>query len=402
MTRLRICRLSLTFLFCAVALIAAPAQSIFFTTLLNFNSANGAAPYAGLVQGRDGNFYGTTPWGGANNNGTVYKITPAGTLTTLYSFCTQPNCTDGASPYAVLLQATDGNFYGTTLEGGDNNLGTIFKISSSGTFASVYSFSGSDGEAPYAGLIQATDGYFYGTTSAGGDWNDGTVFRITSNGTLITLHSFDSVDGYYPYAGLVQASDGNFYGTTGWGGAYGRGTVFKITPAGTLTTLYGFRGDDGIYPYAGLVQGTDGNFYGTTANGGRSPACPMGCGTVFKITSSGTLTMLHSFTGWSKEGAKPYAGLVQGRDGNFFGTTVNGGTCGEWEGPGCGTVFKITPSGTLTTLHIFYDRDGSGPYAGLVQASDGFFYGTTCFGGAYDLGTVFRIGVARACASCRP
>jgi uncharacterized repeat protein (TIGR03803 family) len=219
-------------------------------------------------------------------------------------------------------------------------------------------------------LAQATDGNFYGTTSSSsGGW--GTVFKITPNGTLTVLHAFSySSEGGHPMAGLVQATDGNFYGTTSSGGASGNGTVFKITPNGTLTVLHAFSvSSEGGTPMASLVQATDGNFYGTTSSGGAS-----GNGTVFKITPNGTLTVLHAFS-YSNEGGHPMAGLVQATDGNFYGTTSSGGASGY----GNGTVFKITPNGTLTVLHAFsYSGEGGMPRSGLVQATDGNFYGTTC------------------------
>ncbi len=243
--------------------------------------------------------------------------------------------------------------------------------------------------------MQGSDGNFYGTAVVGGANGAGTVFKITPGGTLITLYSFGVSDGQSPYGGLVQGSDGNFYGTTEFGGANnGNGTVFKITPRGTLTSLYSFAGSDGANPHAGLVQGSDGNFYGTTEFGGTGQ-CANRCGTVFKITPSGTLTTLYDFAG--SDGFKPQAGLVQGSDGNFYGTTTGGGA-----NNGKGTVFKITPSGTLTTLYSFAGSDGAFPQAGLVQGSDGNFYGTTAGGGANFAGTVFRLGVVRPCATCRP
>ncbi len=249
---------------------------------------------------------------------------PAQILTTLHSFAGQP--TDGAYPYAVLIQATDGNFYGTTGNGGANSSGTVFRLTPAGALTTLYSFCPqpgcADGEDPFAGLVQATDGNFYGTADAGGTHNGnclsgcGTIFEVTAGGKLTTLHSFDASDGAFPSAGLVQASDGNFYGTT-WGGGtynaycpYGCGTVFEITPSGTLTTLHSFAGypTDGASPHAGLIQANDGNLYGTTEFGGASGSCSIGCGTVFKITASGRLTMLHSFD--SSDGGFPTAGLV--------------------------------------------------------------------------------------------
>ncbi len=401
MVKLRNCFFGL---FCAVAAIASPAQGIFFSTVANFDNANGREPSARLVQGAGGNFYGTTTLGGVDYfYGTVFKMTSGGALTALYTFCTfGSSCPDGYNPQAGLVHATDGNFYGTTLLGGAYSAdcvycGTVFKISAEGELTTLHSFNGTDGEYPVGGLVLASDRNFYGTTAYGGDYSAGTVFKITPSGTLTTLHSFDGSDGAYPYAGLVQDSDGNFYGTTSENETYcasGCGTVFKITPAGVLATLYTFHGTDGAYPSAELVQATDGNFYGTTYSGGTSGNCLNGCGTIFKITPQGALNTLHSFDG--ADGANPYAGLVQGSDGNFYGTSYHGGISDF------GTAFKITPEGALTTLHSFPGTDGAYPMAGLLQAADGNFYGTTTVGGEYGSGTVFRVGVVRTCAACRP
>jgi len=392
-------------LFCAAAVIGAPAQSASFTTLLSFNGTDGGDPSASLLQASDGNFYGTTFGGGSHNAGTVFKITPSGTVTPLYSFCSQPSCADGSHPYAGLLQGSDGNFYGTTINGGaygssclNVGCGTVFKITPSRTLTTLHSFSGgSDGANPYAGLVQGTDGNLYGTASGGGA-GQGTIFKVTPSGTLTTLHSFDYLDGQSPYAGLVQASDGNFYGTTFYGGPYGEGTVFKMTPSGMLTTLYSFGGFDGLFPWAALVQASDGNFYGTASAGGAHCPGQGPCGTVFKITPTGTLTTLYNFCSQPDctDGETPYAGLVQATDGDFYGTTRDGGA-NQY-----GTVFKITTAGTLTTLHSFEGADGYYPYGGLVQANDRFFYGTTLQGGSYGDGTVFRLGVVHTCATCRP
>ncbi len=373
--------------FCIAIAIASPAQTL--TTLVNFDGNNGNTPLGTLVQGSDGNFYGTTN-GGYTSSGTVFKITPEGTLTTLHTF----NFTDGNGPRGALVEGKDGYFYGTTLNGGANNAGVVFKISSEGDFAILYNFNYAEGGDPWAGLVQGTDGNFYGTSS-GGLNGVGTVFKITPTGLLTILHNFNGDDGAYPEAGLVQATDGNFYGTTYAGGPGSNGTVFKMTPTGTLTTLHGFSYLDGYYPEAGLVQGTDGNFYGTTIYGGVSNS-----GTVFKITPAGTLTTLYSFCAqdFCADGTVPEAGLVEATDGNFYGTTAYGGANQSCSGGGCGTVFQITPAGKLTTLYSFNGSDGSQPEAGLVQATDGSFYGTTSQGGSgnncygYDgCGTVFHL-----------
>src|SRR5208282_5960449 len=293
---------------------------VVFTNFYSFTGGNdGGSPEAGLVQGSDGNFYGTTSHGGTNGDGTVFKISTNGALTSLYSF-TGGN--DGAYPYAGLVQGSDGNFYGTTSGGGTNGDGTVFQISTNRALTSLYSFTGgNDGGEPYAGLVQGSDGNFYGTTYNGGTSNLGTVFKISTNRALTSLYSFTgSNDGANPDAGLVQGSDGNFYGTTQQGGTNGYGTVFKISTNRALTSLYSFTlGNNGGYPDAGLVQGSDGNFYGTTEYGGTNTL-----GTVFKISTNGVLISLYSFNGGS-DGANPNAGLVQGSDGNFYGTTSTGG-----------------------------------------------------------------------------
>jgi uncharacterized repeat protein (TIGR03803 family) len=373
--------------FCFAAAIPSPAQT--FKTLVNFNTTNGANPFAGLVQGTDGYFYGTTAYGGTNYTcsalprsscGTVFKMTPAGTLTTLSSLGA---VSGGYDPQAPLVHAANGGFYGTTMQGGALSLGTIFKITSGGTLTLLYTYNNKvDGAYPDAALVQAPGGDLYGTTRNGGANGDGTVFKI-SGGTLTVLHSFNNTDGSLPY-GLVLATDGDFYGVTNEGGATFHGTIFKITAAGTLTTLYSFcpqtNCSDGASPYATLVQGNDGDFYGTTGQGGA-----YGDGTVFKMTPAGVVTTLHSFSG--ADGMGPFAGLVQGTDGNFYGTTQYGGFSSY------GTIYKITPAGALTTLHNFHLQDGSVPDGTLLQATNGIFYGTTEFGGAYGTGTVFSLDV---------
>jgi uncharacterized repeat protein (TIGR03803 family) len=377
-----------------MAVIAAPAQT--FTLLVAFNGSNGANPQALLIQGTDGNFYGTAAQGGANSHGTVFQLTPAGTLTTLYSFCSLASCADGNAPDAGLVQGTDGNFYGTTQIGGTYDYGTIFKITSSGVLTTLHSFRYADGAYPQATLIQTPSGTLYGTARQGGlVGGNGSVFKITPAGVFTALHSFTGTDGAYPSAGLVRAGDGNLYGTTEIGGSStycgagtGCGTVFKMTPTGTLTTLHNFNGTDGINPVATLIE-TGSGFYGTTNLGGNL-ACngTSGCGTVFKITPSGTLTTVHRFH--LTDGSFPASGLTQGSDSNFYGTTANG-IVGVY-----GTVFEITPAGVLTTLHSFDNTDGANPDGGLLQASDGTLYGTTLSGGSSNEGTIFSLSLTPA------
>jgi len=378
----------------AASTTAATAQT--FTTLYTFEGPDGANPTGAMVQATDGNLYGTTPNGGYKIGvGTVFKITPSGTLTTLYTFCPLGgNCLHGYNPFAGLIQATDGNFYGTTYAGGANAAGTVFKITPTGTLTTLHIFASTDGDGPYASLIQATDGNFYSTTYAGGTNGYGTIFKMTPGGTLTTLHSFDSTDGANPAAALIQATDGNFYGTTNNGGANAAGTVFKITQGGTFSTLYSFCSQsgcsDGGNPFAALVQAADGNLYGTTCGAACSGA--NGYGTVFRITRSGALTTLHSFE-WT-DGAYPQGALVQATDGSFYGTTADGGAIGPF-----GSLFRITRGGVFTLLYSFCPQgnacsDGAVPVAALLQDTNGTFYGTAEYGGSeFDIGTIISLSV---------
>ncbi|HTS16748.1 MAG TPA: choice-of-anchor tandem repeat GloVer-containing protein [Verrucomicrobiae bacterium] len=363
------------------------------TSLWSFTSGNdGADPESVLLQGNDGNFYGTTYGSGSGGcaYGAVFRISPTGSLTNLWRFT---GALDGADPGAGLIQGSDGNFYGTTYQGGANGFGTVFRITSTGTLTTLWSFTnGLDGANSYAPLVQGSNGYYYGTTYGSGTGPSpvGGVFRISSTGSLTVLHSFSSGDGANPGAGLIQGSDGNFYGTTYQGGANGFGTVFRITSTGTLTTLWSFtNGLDGANSYAALVQGSDTNLYGTTSGSGSGPS-PYG--TVFRITSGGILTNLWSFSGCS-DGAAPYAGLTPGTGGSFYGTTAGSGS-----GPSSsGTVFQIASTGGLEVLHMFGGSDGANPYATIVQGTDGNLYGTAYQGGTNGYGTVFRLSVTSSC-----
>ena len=369
-----------TLLLCT-ALTVGVANAQTLASLSSFSGTNGANPHSSLVLGVDGNFYGTTYYGGTFGYGTVYQMTTGGTLTVLHNF--NNVTTDGAYPYGPLVQGSDGNLYGTTYVGGRLGGGSIFKITSTGTFTLLYSFGGAgSGTLLYGGLVQGTDGNFYGTTYQGGTNSKGTVFQITPAGVLTTIYNFNGTDGNGPYATLVFGTDGKLYGTTFQGGAANLGTVFSITTAGSLTTLYSFSGTDGKTPYAPVVQGTDGNFYGTTYQGGT-----YNNGTIYKITPGGTLTTLHNFCTPTDctDGSLPYAGLVQGADGNFYGAGSSGGTFGA------GVVFKITSTGTLTSLHSFTGTDGRFPYAGLAAATGGNLYGTTYSGGTANKGTVYTL-----------
>ncbi len=369
------------------------------TSLYSFDFYSLADP-SGLIQATNGNFYGTTQGDG---NGTVFELTPGGTLTTLHFFCTQNGCPDGADPQAGLIQASNGDLYGTTA-GIGSNYGTVFRITPSGAFTNLYTFctldACADGQGPSAGLVQATNGELYGTTAVGGAYGQGTVFKITTGGALTRLYSFCSqagcLDGANPNSGLVQASNGELYGTTAGGGEYSQGTVFKITPGGTLTTLYTFCSQpnctDGKNPNP-LIQATNGELYGTTNEGGTYQA-----GTVFKITPGGVLSTIYSFCAQEQlfvcvDGGYPLAGLVEASNGNLYGTTAAGGA---YDG---GMIFEITPSGTFSRIYSFLCTqtncaDGEGSEGGLVQSSNGKLYGTTLEGGVYDKsGTIFSLSV---------
>jgi uncharacterized repeat protein (TIGR03803 family) len=398
-----------------VSVVAAVPYSVLYSFPFAFESA-------GLIQGVDGDFYGT-------NEMIAFKIDSSGNFTQLAGLSSSPD-----APISPLIQASDGNFYGTMSEGGADGLGSIFKMNPSDQITTLYSFEytnpgATNGAWPWAGLIQGKDGNFYGTTYAGGSitcspygygvpaygpygygnppWiyesGCGTIFKMDSSGNLTVLYSFSGQsDGNFPQAPLIQGNDGNFYGTTSAGGANHYGTVFKMDSSGNLTVLHSLGYADGGGPVAALLQGTDGNLYGTTTSFSSG-------GEVFKLDTAGNnFTVLHTFSG--PDGWSPVAPLIQDKAGNFYGTTWAGGdeTCGSWywevgseypydRAAGCGAVFKMDLSGNVTVLHAFEEPqggEGNDPYAGLVQGKDGFLYGTTYYGGAsIYFGTIFKIGL---------
>jgi uncharacterized repeat protein (TIGR03803 family) len=355
--------------------------AVTLNVLYNFSASNGGAnPAVGLVQGSDGNFYGTTKYGGSNNDGTVFKLSSTGgvwSVTTLHSF-TGP---DGAHPLGALVQGPNGNFYGTTSNGAAGVYGTVFEITPTGVLTTLVSLNGANNAFPLAGLLLGNDGNFYGTTSGSNTpTNDGTLFRMTPAGFLTTMINFNGDGGANPQNSLVQGGDGNFYGTTFDDTNGGYGTAFKMTPAGFLTTLISFDGtDNGDGFDATPVQGSDGNFYGIIQNysNGKSAA-------VTRMTPSGALTPLAALSG-SNDGNQANAPLLLGSDGNFYGTGYSGGSNND------GTLFKMTPSGSLTILVNFNGTSGTDPLGGLVQGSDGNFYGTTYSGGSSNQGVVFQL-----------
>jgi uncharacterized repeat protein (TIGR03803 family) len=367
-------RVGLLGLFLAAA-IAAPAQT--FTTLVNFDNTNGAGPVAlTLVQGTDGNLYGTTQGGGTNNLGTAFKMTAAGLLTSLHSF----TGSDGQTLVNGLVLGRDGNFYGIAEFGGSGGAGTVFKMTPDGTVNTLHIFVTTDGKYPLGPLVEGADGVFYGGTGQGGANGQGTIFKITSGGAFTSLHDFAGTEGSGISGGLVRGNDGNFYGVSFFGGTNGAGAAFEVTPAGTLTPLASFGGIYGGNPGGGLVLGSNGNFYGTTEGGGAHN----GTGTVFKMTPSGALTVLHTFH--TADGFQPNAPLIQATDGNFYGTTVSGGA------NGAGDIYQITPQGVLTIEHSFTSSEGS-TFGDLFEATNGILYGPTYLGGTQKMGSIFSLSV---------
>ena len=373
--------------------LAVGAQAQTFTTLANFSGGNGESPYYGtLIQATNGNYYGTTHNGGKNGGGTVFEVTPAGKLSTTYNFCSLTNCADGNAPWSALVLGSDGNFYGTTNVGGAYGDGTVFKMTIGGKLTTLYSFcpaggSCTDGEYP-VGLVQASNGNFYGATSNGGSTGGGTIFEISSAGKFKLLYTLCSksncADGSYPLSGPMQASNGNLYGTTNTGGAHRAGSVYEITPTGLFKTLYSFCAQascaDGASPFGSLIGDSSGNLYGTTEYGGNVN----GYGTVFEITTTNQLIILHTFD--NTDGASPQSALLEASDGNFYGTTAGGGIAGG------GTVYEVTSAGVFSSLYSFCSASsctGELPAYGLGQATNGEFIGTTSNGGTSSYGTVF-------------
>ncbi len=416
---------------------AAAQSAAPFTTLHAFDATDADQQYnvegfapGELVQAKDGNFYGTNRNGGLNANGTVFQLTPGGTFTVLHTFqalsyngSTIGQNADGGYPAEALTPGSDGSLYGTTSVGGLNGYGTFFRLTPDGTLTTLYNFDRTVGSIYYSGanperLVQGSDGNFYGANVYGGTSSRGTIYQLTPAGQFTLLHNFGTGtstsnpadptgEGFYPSA-LFPGSDGNFYGIAGAGGANRTGTVFQITPAGALTVLHTFTAApggsnaDGAYPVGGLVAGRDGSFYGVANGGGTS-----GSGTVFKLTATGDFTSLYSFSGLSEaeaneDGASPASRLLLGSDGLFYGVTDSGGANGT------GTVFGITSAGALTFAHTFsalndVDRsgdqpvgtngDGAEPESALFQGSDGSLYGTTFTGGANAAGVIYQLAL---------
>ncbi len=391
-------RAALCFALSTMLGVAAPAlgasAKINVTSLAQFGvlSSVGAGVRGDLIVASDGNVYAAASSGGASGYGSVVQITPTGTVTAIHSFA-GPG-TEASTPYAGVIQATDGNLYGTSYFGGANNLGTVYRVTLTGDYTNLYSFDNASqgGFFPYAGLVQGPGGDLYGTTLRGGAADAGTVFKISLSGTLTTLVSFDGTNGKNPEGQLVVGADGSLYGTTLIGGDADRGVIFKITPAGVLTKLFSFpslgafntsgvaTNAVGANPRAGLKLGADGNFYGTAYQGG-----PAGYGTVFKSTPAGAVTVVHGFSGPPGDGAFPLSTVSQTADGSFFGTTEQGGALGA------GTTWRIDAAGTYQVLHSFTTllSDGQKPYATLTPGN-GVLYGVGFSDSTLGSGVVFR------------
>lgn len=392
---------SFAFLICAVTVISATAQA--FTTLITFNGANGWAPAAqALVQGLDGNLYGTTFEGGVYGGGTIFMLTKNGKLVTLYNFCAQSGCSDGLEPAAGLIQAADGDFYGTTQFGGQGVYpeGTFFSMSRAGQLTTLYSFCSQyngwygclDGSEPEGQLAQGVNGDVYGTTPGGGNNFGGVAFIAAPHGPLTTLYSFcsqvDCADGQGPYAGLTLGWDGDLYGTAIGGGSGFSGVAFRLSPDGKETVLYDSCSQHGSLRHCFnstgvgiLTQGMDGSFYGTGGGG-------LGTGTAFRLTPDRVLINLHNFNG--TDGSSP-GSITQASDGNLYGTTESGGK------NGLGTIFRITPQGVFKTIHDF-----DAPvncvvdcysHSMLMQGTDGNLYGTYDAIAQHSYSAIFRVEI---------
>jgi len=374
--------------------VAQSAPTRTFKVLYTFQgSSDGGEPYAGLVRDSAGNLYGTAISSGAFGWGVVFKVNPSGTETVLHSF--GDGSKDGRTPYGGLVRDKAGNLYGTTYEGGGigcvDGCGTVFKVDTTGTETVLHSFAGgtTDGCFPYAGLLLKA-GYLYGTTQACGASSYGTVFRLSTSGKETILHNFagGTADGANPlYGSLLMDTKGALYGVAQYGGTSNQGVVYKLNPSRVLRVLYSFAGGttDGCNPDGTPAMDTLGNLYGTAVACGSS-----NMGIVWKLNQSRKEKVLHNFAGGAKDGADPIAGVTLDANGNLYGDTQYGGGTGCF-GTGCGTVYKVSATGKLTLLHIFVGSEGALPFGSVIRDTNGNLYGTAFLGGTPDWGTVWRI-----------
>jgi uncharacterized repeat protein (TIGR03803 family) len=381
--------LALAIVFVAITSQSAQAQTYQLHTLHNFKRYRGESPVAGVIRDSAGNLWGTTMAGGPNNSCVVFRLSPSNVYTILHNFAKDTAC------WAGLIKDSAGNLYGTTASSGNKNTNSVFELVRADKFkvSKLYNFPNPlDGNQPQASLIRDSQGNLYGTTYKGGASDWGVVFKVTSGGQEIVLHSFtNSPDGASPVSGLFMDQAGNLYGTTPGGGTGscqgGCGTVFEIDSTGTETILHSFTGaPDGMAPVGKLIADAQGNLYGTTVYGGtRSPSCvDYGCGTVFKVDTTGAETVLYSFTG-NPDGAWPEAGLTMDSAGNLYGETEAGGEFGV------GTVFELDTELNETVIYAFSLNNGYYPVGGVILDGKGNLYGTTLDGGSNNYGMVFKL-----------
>jgi len=375
-------------------------------TIAAFRGTNGCECYGGLTLGPDGALYGTTWRGGpsypaSTAQGTIYRVTTNGNLTTLYAF----NGTNGAYPAGTLLLANDRNFYGTTEAGGfgydgsfHSGFGTVFQMTPGGDFTTLIEFKGTNGGNPSMVLVQGADGWMYGGT-AGSYFGvpptnfsaHGLIFRCSTNGALETVYEFDGADGSWPVGRLLE-TNGQFYGTTRAGGTHGFGTAYLLSTNGALATLAHFANTNGAYPVSGLSRGSDGELYGTTQLGGN------GYGTAYRLGAGG-VTMLKAFT--SFEANYVNGTLMPGGDGALYGTAANGGSPQHGQAEVFGSIFRVATNGEVTVRLSFNGVNGNGPISELLPAGDGGFFGTTTAGiaelfGPPMCGTIFHYGPGKS------
>ena len=375
-----------TFLVALALTTFAPAQT--FTTLYNFTGgSDGSEPWAGVIQDPAGNLYATTSFGGDLNCdhpwgcGVVYEVSTAGAETVLHSF----SGSDGEKPGTPVARDKAGNIYGTTSYGGSFSDGAVFKIDTAGSETVLYTFTGgSDGCHPDQGLVMDKAGSLYGTTVGCGSSDQGTVFKVDSAGNFTLLHSFvgQPSDGGAPAWGhLTMDRSSNLYGVTSGGGAYGNGALYRLSKSGTLTLLYSFKGGtDGCDPLGSVLQDKAGNLYGTANYCGST-----GNGAIWKVNQKGKEITLHSFAGGTSDGCNPYAGVARDSKGNLYGVTSACGANAYW-----GALYELSARGKLTLLHSFDWSDGATPFAEVLRTTEGTLFGTTWQGGADGFGTVWK------------
>jgi uncharacterized repeat protein (TIGR03803 family) len=374
--------LALILLLATVAVPSAQAQT--FTDLFNFTgSTTGASPEAGLVRDAAGNLYGATRRGGVLNDGVIFKLNTSGVETVIFNFS---GGTDGKFPHGSLILDAKGNLYGTTREGGASTYGTVFKMSPNGVETVLYSFAGgADGCFPSGGLVADAKGNLYGVTGQCGASGVGTVFKVSKSGKETILHSFagGTTDGAYPYyTSLLIDAKGILYGVTFIGGTSNNGVLYRLNKRGTLTVLHSFAGGttDGCFAYGTPIMDKIGNLLGTTQQCGAS-----NFGTVYKVSRSGKETIRHNFAGGTTDGAYPLAGVILDANGILYGDTELGGASN------LGAAFKLKPNGKVILLHSFSGSDGSHPLGVLIQDANGNLYATASQGGTSNAGDVWQI-----------